>query len=94
MRGSDVPDDVTDLDDFSKFSIGSKQPACSLDQIHLTHSNDVAFGNFRTRLNTFLSTQLGFQVRLTAESVVNQLHNLLSLPALIVIHTGTRISLS
>lgn len=70
---SDVPDDIQDISDFKKFSIGSKQPLCTFDQISHAHINDHAFKSFRTRLNTFLSALLGCSVNLKGGDTVSSL---------------------
>lgn len=73
LMPSDVPGDIEDLDDFKKFSIGSKQPPCTIDQISRMNVNNHAFSSFRTRLNTFLSASLGCAVDLKGNAMVSYL---------------------
>lgn len=75
--GSQLPNDVTDLDDFKKFSIGSKLPSCTLEQMLLARGAELIFTNFRARLNKFWSTELGYQVRLADDTVVSLLQSML-----------------
>lgn len=75
---SSIPDDIEDIDNFKKFSIGSKQSPCTFDQISHAHTNDHTFTSFRTRLNTFLTALLGCPVNLKGNDMVSHLSNLIS----------------
>lgn len=62
-----------DMEDFSTFSFGSRQPQCTFAKLSETNGKDVAFTNFRVRLNNFLSTELGRSVQLKPSDMVGLL---------------------
>lgn len=69
----DIPDDV---DDYINFSLASKQKPCTFSELSATTGDDMAFVDFRVRLQRFLSAFSEHPVKLKPDDSVSQIQHL------------------